>query len=374
MPINKIVKLVEFIFDFKYSISKKNQVDYKKFKNIALILTSPLGIGDLIMMIPVINSFRKNFPNSNIELITNHDIFDKLKGVDKINIISGNFLEMSKEFKNLSKNNYDLGVVLARAVNQSFYLNKLNPKWKIGYLAGYKIKANFILKNDDLRFDKNEHFTKNSLKILEAMGIKNFDLSLTELHYDNEITTKADNIFKSLNLPKNKKNIFINAFALWETRRWDEEKYISLIKRLHSKYNFILFGGPDSVELNNKIEKNLKVKKLNLVNIAGKLKLKESISILKHADLFITSDTGPMHMAFMMNVPTLAIFGPVKPEQRMPLTKEQSKICDSIWYGDFSDVDMYNYEKKHDNKEMVGLKAIPIDIVEKKILKLFKEK
>jgi hypothetical protein len=65
----KLVKLFEKYYVIKYFLIKKKEIDYKKeFRKIALILTSPLGIGDLIMMTPVIASFRKQFPRGDVRI------------------------------------------------------------------------------------------------------------------------------------------------------------------------------------------------------------------------------------------------------------------------------------------------------------------
>lgn len=368
-----MIKFLENYYSKLYSY-QNNEINYdEEFKKIALILTSPLGLGDLIMMTPVIKSFKKNFPSSEIHLITNHDILGKEEAcIDKIIIVKGSILSLIKEFSKLRKNNYDLGVILARAVNQSIYLNKLRPRFKLGFLGGYKILSNFKLKHNNLYFDKNEHFTLNSLKILKSIDKTNYNYTLSKCCCSKEISKKNKELLKKLELDKSKKTIFVNTYALWETRKWDENNYIKLIEKLYKKFNFVLYGGTDSIEINKYIENKLKEKNLLIKNISGKLNLKESICIIKYADLFITSDTGPMHFAFMSRTPVLALFGPVKPNQRMPIDKRENKINHFLWVGDYQEIKMYNYEKKHKNKKMEKLTAIPVEDVEKIILKLFK--
>lgn len=371
------INSLEFLLNTKYEyLNIKKEINYTtEFKKIALILTSPLGFGDLIMMLPVINSFIKNFPKSKIDLITNLDIFDEIEGINKIIIVKGDLISMKQEFLTLSSNKYDLGVVMARAINQSIYLNKLNPRFKIGYISGKKINSDFKLKNkNNLFFEKNLHFTLNSLKILEAMNLKiNYDFP--KILYTKKIQKDAKQIFNKLDLDKNKKTIFINPYVLWETRRLDENKYIELIIKLHSKFNFVLYGGPDGLELSKRIEIELLQNKIKIVNLVGKVKLKTSICLLNYADLFITSDSGPMHFAIMMKVPTLAIFGPINPKYRLPLNFEKTKIFDYIWYRDYVSFEKeYDYESEYENKNMNGLKAIPVKDIENKILKFFKER
>lgn len=365
---NLKVKLLEKYYGIKYSLVSKPEIDYgKEFKKIALILTSPLGLGDLVMMVPVINSFRKDFPKAKIHLITDRDLFDKVNFIDEIKIVKGSLLGLRKEFSKLSCENYDLGVVMARAVNQSLYVDALKPRYKLGYLGGYNILSNFKLKGK-LSFDKDIHFTTNSLKILESMRLKSYT-ELVDVDFDSKVKIKVKKFYESLKLDKKKKTIALNPYVLWESRRWDENNYIELVLRLHEKFNFILVGGPDAVELNNEILN--KLKNINVLNLTGKFNVKESIYFLKFVDLFIASDSGPMHFSLLMKRPTLAFFGPVVPNHRLPLKSKGSS--DYFWYKDYAECSMYDYESEHLEDKLNGLKAIPIDDVEKKVLNFFKE-
>lgn len=366
------VKLLEKYSEFKYSLVSKPEINYQKeFKKIALVLTSPLGLGDLVMMVPVINSFRKNFPKAKIHLITDRDLFDKVSFVDEIKIVKGSLLGLRKEFSKLSSENYDLGVVMARAVNQSLYVDCLKSRFKLGYLGGYKILSNFKLVNYDLNFDKSVHFSSNSLKILESLGLK-VDTDLVDVDFDSKLKIKVKKFYDSLKFDKKKKVIALNSYVLWGSRRWDENNYIGLVKRLHNKFNFVLVGGPDAIELNTKIENELLKNGIVVKNITGKLKIKESVYFTKFVDLFIASDSGPMHFALLMKTPTLAFFGPVNPMHRLPL-KSKGK-SDYLWYKDYDDCKMYDYESEHIEEKLNGLKAISVSDVEKKVLKFFKDK
>ena len=368
------IKALEKIQSLRYALKSKEEIDYKKeFKKIALVLTSPLGIGDLIMLTPFIISLRKSFPKAKIHLITDKDIFDKLKEIDKIHIVKGSKIELASKFKALKTENYDLGIVMARAVNQSFYLDLLSPRFKLGYLGGFKIIANFKLKKEGLKFEKYEHYSYMGLKIARALGIKEYT-ELIKPRYSKGVQERPLTTYKGLNLDKKKRIIGIAPYVLWETRRWDERNYIKLIKSLKNQFNFILIGGADALQLNNRIEEKLKKENINITNLTDKFKPKESIFFMTKLDLFLSSDCGPMHFALMMRTPTLALFGPINPLHRLPLDYKKQKKVDYLWYMDYRGGKEYDYESEHIEKEMNGLKAIPLKDVENKILDYFKYK
>ncbi|CAB3289273.1 Glycosyl transferase family 9 [Methanocaldococcus lauensis] len=369
-----IVKVLEFLFYIRYKFSPKKCVDYQKeFKKIALICTKPMGFGDLIMDTPFIKTLRKYFPDAEIHLITDKDIFDKVNELDKIIVVKGGIFSLMKEFYKLRKEKYDLGIIMNRGVNQTFYLEILNPKYKLGYLGGWKILANFKLKKDDLIFTRNEHYWNMALKIAESLGIEEVDEKLISVDFSADVKKNVEKIVNTLKLDKNKKTVVINPFVLWKTRMWDKDNYVKLIEEIHKDFNIILYGGPDAIEIVNYIKKKLEKKGIFVNDVAGKLNLKEAIYFLKFADLFITSDSGPMHFAFLMRTPTLALFGPVNPRHRLPKNFKEYRIYDYLWYNDYKPLKkFYNYEYEYIDRDVEGLNVISVEDVKNKIYKFFK--
>jgi len=360
-------------FYYKYKFSFKPEINYQKeFKKIALICTKPIGIGDLIMDTPFIKTLRKFFPDSKIHLITDKDIFDKVREIDKIILVSNNFKKALKTFYDLRKYSYDLGIIMNKALIQNFFLEALNPRYKLGYIGGWKIVSNFKLKHENLIFTKNEHFWNMALKIAKTLGIdeKYWDNELIEVDFSDTIKKRVKKIYASLNLDTNKRTIALNTFSLWKTRRWDKDNYVKLIEKIYRNFNIILYGGSDAIETSDYIEKKLKTKGISVKNVTGKLKLKEAIYFLKFIDLFVTPDSGPMHFAFLMRTPTLALFGPVNPLFRIPKNTKNYKI-DYIWIKDYINLEKeYNYEYEYIEKNISNLKLISVSDVEKKIYKL----
>jgi heptosyltransferase-2 len=96
-------------------------------------------------------------------------------------------------------------------------------------------------------------------------------------------------------------------------KRWYPDKFAKVAISLSKKYNIIIFGGPSEVDIAYDIEKILKKNNVeNYKNIAGKTSIPELCKKIAGLDLFITGDSGPMHVAAAYKVPTVAIFGPTK--------------------------------------------------------------
>lgn len=120
----------------------------------------------------------------------------------------------------------------------------------------------------------------------------------------------------------------INAGATYgSAKRWYPERFAEVAREFSSKYDIIIFGGPNEVEMANEIESYLVSSNVtNYTNLAGKTNIKELCSLIGGCSLFVTNDSGPMHVAAAYKVPTVSIFGPTKHTETSQWMNEKSKI------------------------------------------------
>ena len=106
----------------------------------------------------------------------------------------------------------------------------------------------------------------------------------------------------------------INAGATYgSAKRWYPERFAKVAAHFSDRFDILIFGGPNEVEVANDIEKELqKLGVTNYTNIAGKTTIKELCEHIGGCSLFVTNDSGPMHIAAAYQVPTVAIFGPTR--------------------------------------------------------------
>jgi heptosyltransferase-2 len=112
----------------------------------------------------------------------------------------------------------------------------------------------------------------------------------------------------------NRPTLGINAGATYgSAKRWYPERFAEVAKEFSDKFDIIIFGGPGEVEMAGEIESNLKSFGVqNYTNLAGKTNIEELCANIAGCSLFITNDSGPMHVAAAYQVPTIAIFGPTR--------------------------------------------------------------
>ncbi|WP_294961864.1 lipopolysaccharide heptosyltransferase II [Sulfurimonas sp.] len=126
----------------------------------------------------------------------------------------------------------------------------------------------------------------------------------------------------------NRATLGINAGATYgSAKRWYPERFAAVAKEFSDKFDIIIFGGPNEVEMANEIENNLKESGVrNYKNLAGKTSIQELCAHIAGCSLFISNDSGPMHVAAAYQVPTIAIFGPTKYKETSQWMNNKSTI------------------------------------------------
>ena len=109
-------------------------------------------------------------------------------------------------------------------------------------------------------------------------------------------------------------------------KRWPIERYIAAAKDIQKKTRcaWIVFGGRNETDLAGQIQSALGGSAI--FNVAGKTSLRDLMSLMKLCRVFLTNDTGPMHVAAALGVPVVAIFGSTSPELTAPLAANESLL------------------------------------------------
>ncbi|WP_457597569.1 lipopolysaccharide heptosyltransferase II [Hydrogenimonas sp.] len=109
-----------------------------------------------------------------------------------------------------------------------------------------------------------------------------------------------------------RKRLGINPGATYgSAKRWYPDKFADVAVAFADSHDILIFGGPGEEAIARDIETALRQKGVtNLKNLAGQTTIPRLIGHIAALDLFITNDSGPMHVAAAYQIPTVAIFGP----------------------------------------------------------------
>ena len=267
-----------------------------------LLIELPTWLGDTVMATPAIENLVNHFNDVEITLIGSIVAIEALKHhpkVIKTYILDKQFSNLYKTLKSLNK--FDI-----------FFTFRGSLRAKI-------IKL-FISAERKYQFDKNKYVRGHQVEkynnfVNDALNINELARSLI-LH----------NVGQS-NLKKNKL-LGINPGATYgSAKRWNPKKFADVAKDLSNQYDIIIFGGPQERNIAKDIEKYLIKKGVdNYLNLAASLTIRELISQIANLDLFITGDSGPMHLASVFKIPTVAIFGPTEDKETSQWMNTKSVI------------------------------------------------
>ena len=171
------------------------------------------------------------------------------------------------------------------------------------------------------QFDKNKYINCHQVKkyndfINDGLGIDSSPGKL-KIYTQNQSSSVSQ---KSL--------LGINPGASYgSAKRWYPEEFAKVAGELSGQYDIVIFGGPGEVNIAGDIERLLIEKGVgNYQNLAGNTTIPELINNISNLDLFITGDSGPMHVAAAFQVPTVAIFGPTKDDETSQWMNDKSVI------------------------------------------------
>jgi heptosyltransferase I len=299
---------------------------------IAIVKLSAMG--DIIHAMVALQFIKKKFPHIKIDWFVEEGFFKVLEfnpdidNVYKVNLkkLKKNKLalfEQIKLIKQYSKNNYDL-VIDAQGLIKSALVSKLLGKKIAGFSKNSireKFASNFYNIKVDIAYDQNT--IDRNVKILT----KPLNIEVTR---EDILDKKAFLFFKNEDekiydfLSKDKKNIILVIGSTWESRNYPKEKYLEIANSL--KENCLIVWGTQAEKENaHFIEENSPYAKAMMKCDLNSLK-----ALISKCDLLIGNDTGPTHMAWALNIPSITIFGPT-PVNRVYQTAINSVVkSDSI--------------------------------------------
>jgi len=116
-------------------------------------------------------------------------------------------------------------------------------------------------------------------------------------------------------------------FRRADLRCWPEDKWENLVREMYHenhRLQFVLFGGSRDRRTNGRIEERLRdmAPGLRLVDAAGKTDLALAGALLERFSLFVSTDTGPLHMAAALRIPFIGLYGPTRFEETQPFPPE----------------------------------------------------
>ncbi|HKI78713.1 MAG TPA: glycosyltransferase family 9 protein [Ignavibacteriaceae bacterium] len=317
-----------------------------------IIIRQHNQLGDLLAGVSLFRAIKETYPESNVTLVvspTNYPGLVKNKFIDRIFVFDKKKLinpEYFSSFSRLLKEEYDLAIVPV-VVSISFTSNLIarlsNSKTRIGprNLNGKVNESAYFfdkLVSLDWRKYPDSNVSERSLDIVRPFGITTSDFK-SEIYFDEEDTGIAKSFLSSIGYNESHKLIGLHVGAGKCQNMWSLYKYVELIERLNDNFpaKFYLTGSKLDEEAISFIESKIKFKIGQFIN----QKIPEVAALIEMSDLFISNDTGIMHVAGTTSTPQVSIFGPTNPFNWAPIGENKYFVRKSEFIDDVEFDDVY---------------------------------
>ena len=262
-------------------------------------------IGDIVLSTPLIKKIKDTYPDSDITYVTTPSGEAILKNNPHLNNIivydkRGEHKGISGVWqlgKRLRYENFNMVITPHR------YLRSSILSWlsRSPIRKGYDIASGSCLFTEKIKYDRTKHEVEKLLSFVASENKKRYEI---ELYPGEKEEMKGDNLWKE-NLLEDKKVVVLAPGSKWFTKQWPVEYFNKLAESLKklSNVRLIVVGGKEEV--------NLPIEKENIIDMRGKTSLLELADILSRADVVVTNDSSPIHIASAFKKPRIfALFGP----------------------------------------------------------------
>lgn len=301
---------IESLFTKKGALVRQFDVRKENIQKILLARTT-FRMGNSILATPAILLFRKNFPHARIDFIggpISRDLFQNLP-IDYQYCITRRFPNASWAYWTLLKRirsvGYDLAVEVScsQSAMGSFIVGFSGSRFRVGTEGKWDRRFNVKIPRPP---DKNKY--KGLPMFLRCLGLDSLDgedvlpsivLSSKEKQEGWRETTSLVGSGKPPDI-----GIFVGG-RISGSKRWPMHNFLQLIRGLHARgISVIVFTGPEEKDFIGLLRGNLK----GDVPLVHGVPLRAFAGMISNCRLFVTCDSGPMHLACALGVRTVAIF------------------------------------------------------------------
>lgn len=288
-------------------------------KNILVVNVN--WIGDVVFSTPVFRALRHHYPDAKICCMAVPRVVPVLQCcpyVDDVIIYDDQGADKWlwrkwMMIRRLRRFHFDAAFLLHRSWTRAFLV----------YLAGVKIRVGYDLKDLGRLLthtvdvpDPGCHRSDYYLRVIESYGVPVSDRTVEVVpRQDDRIQIRSYLALKGVG--ETDFLVIVNAGGNWDLKRWSKENFALLVEHLtrQMRAKVVLTGAEKDIPLVNDIRDQ---SRSDAIVLAGKTQLPTLFALMERADLVISSDSGPLHIASSVGTDTIAIFGPTRPEVTGP--------------------------------------------------------
>ncbi len=285
-----------------------------------ILVASTNWVGDGVMTLPALEAVRRNFPSGALTVLARPwvaPLFEHHPAVDHILVAAdgggawSRFLETLQLARFLRQERFDLAVLFPNAFRAAALTCLGGVTHRVGYDTdgrGFLLTRRIVKDERVLR----AHQVDGYLGLLRALGWE-AERRDPELSVTTEEVAAAEARLKAAGLGGDCLRVGLGPGAIFgQAKRWPAERFAVIGDWVAARWGgqVLVFGSRKEAEICGALEQSMGSPVLNL---AGRTSLREAMALIHCCHLFLTNDSGLMHVAAALGVPTVAIFGSTDP-------------------------------------------------------------
>jgi len=289
-----------------------------------ILVRAPNWIGDAVMSTPALECLKSFYPAASLVVLTKSravPIFENNPHASSVIEYDhqGTHSGLGGKFKlrgELRAAGFDMAVLFQNAFDAAFISYISGIPERVGYATDMRsgLLTRAIPVSEEI---KKRHQVHYYINIVKALG-GDCPSSTPKLYISEAETEWADGFISRNGLEGSVMAGAAPGASYGPAKRWPAENFAEALARLASTHRLVpmVFGGPEDSGICREVSRRMRGKYLDL---SGRVTLRQFMALVSRMSVFITNDSGPMHISAALGVPTVAIFGSTDPSLTGPL-------------------------------------------------------
>ncbi len=287
-----------------------------------ILVRVPNWVGDAVMTLPALEALAGLYPGAEITVLARKTVipvFERNPAVADIMEYGDEFRSLGGRFRlsgQIRNRRFHLAVLFQNAFDAAFLSFAARIPERVGY--GRDMRSGLLTRaipfTDEVR---RLHHIEYYLNIIRALGPVNTGAAPRPvLHVGEDETRLAADFLEKKGVPRGRALAGAAPGAAYgPAKMWGAERFAEALSRLAEEIGgaALIFGGPGDAKAAEKVSAGTRGGAGPVLNLAGQTTLRQCMALMKRLSIFITNDSGAMHLAAALGVPTVAVFGSTDP-------------------------------------------------------------
>jgi lipopolysaccharide heptosyltransferase II len=300
---------------YKRGVYLPSNVSAEDLKPFRILIRSSNWLGDAVISVPAVRAIKMGRPDAQITIVAPSKIASMWKlvpEVDAIVSLKHNSL-LATIFSIRRQSSFDVAILLPNSLRVALEAWLSGAERRVGYRGHSRRWLLNQIIPESVRRGPLEHQATHYLRIAQEIGAVTSNIQ----HPTSNIQIAGSSQLSTTNDQRSKIGLCPGA-EYGPAKRWLPERFAEVAAAVaaQSPVQWILVGTPNDAAVGQRIAQALRD---SCVNRIGQTTLDQLINELRECRLVLTNDTGTMHLASLLGVPTVAIFGSTEPRLTGPL-------------------------------------------------------